>query len=143
MPTIRPYTPSDKPTVLGLFQLNTPRYFHPSEKEGFSNYLDNEREGFFVVEVDDRILGCGGVNYHGPIGMLSWGIIHPEHHGKGIGTLLTNHRISILRSNPEVEEIVVRTSQHTYGFYLKQGFKVVKTEKDYWDHGFDLYYMQL
>lgn len=143
MHTIRLYKPADKSSVLELFQLNTPRYFHPSEKEGFSNYLDNEREGFFVVEVDGAILGCGGMNYHGPTGMLSWGIIHPEHHGKGIGSLLTRHRIEVLKSNPSVKEIITRTSQHTYAFYLKQGFKVVKTEKDYWGDGFDLYYMQL
>ncbi len=143
MPTIRPYTPADKPTLMELFKLNTPRYFHPSELQLFSNYLDNEVEDFFVVESDGVIRGAGGVNYHNSTGMLSWGLIHPDYHGMGMGSLLTRHRIAFLKSNPSVKEIITRTSQHTFGFYEKMGFELLKTEKDFWGNGFDLYYMKM
>lgn len=143
MPTIRPYTPADKPALLNLFRLNTPRYFHESEVPLLANYLEEQVEDFFVVEGNGIILGSGGVNYEGEQGCLSWCIIHPEFHGKGIGRLLTEHRLKLLKSRPEIKRIIVRTSQHTYGFHLKMGFKIDYTKENFFGNGFDLYFMKI
>ncbi|WMN11512.1 GNAT family N-acetyltransferase [Marivirga salinae] len=74
--------------------------------------------------------------------LISWDIIKPSEHGKGIGRKLTQHRIQHIHTRPDIETIVVRTSQHTYKFYEKMGFKLLKVEKDYWAKGFDLYEME-
>jgi len=74
--------------------------------------------------------------------LISWDIIKPNQHGKGIGTKLTQHRIQYINTKPDLEKILVRTSQHTYQFYEKMGFKFLKVEKDYWAEGFDLYEME-
>ncbi len=140
---IRPYTPNDKPQLLELFRLNTPPYFAPEEEAWFSDYLDKETEDFFVVEEDEIIKGCGGVNYHENSGMLSWGIIHPEFQGKGIGRQLTLHRIAVIKSKPGLQKIVTRTSQRTYKFYEKMGFTLIEVKKDHWATGLDLYYMEM
>ena len=39
-PTIRAYDANDKATLLHLLELNTPKYFAPSEKEDLEHYLD-------------------------------------------------------------------------------------------------------
>ncbi len=141
---IRPYIPSDKTAVLHLFDLNTPLYFDHSEKIGLIHYLENEVEEYFVVELEGEIVGAGGINYElqDRAAVISWDMIDPRQHGKGIGRKLTKHRIEHINTMNEIDTIVVRTSQHTFLFYEKMGFKLMKVKKDYWAEGFDLYYME-
>jgi ribosomal-protein-alanine N-acetyltransferase len=42
----------------------------------------------------------------------------------------------------EIEKIIVRTSQITFPFYQKQGFRLKEKIDNYWAEGFDLYYME-
>lgn len=145
MNTIRPYTPSDKSEVLQLIKLNTPEYFTVPEHQQFSDFLDNEIEQYFVIEVDGKILGCGGINTSKEkrSGVLSWGMIHPDYHQKRLGSKLAIFRIERLKSIPHVDIIEVNTTQKTFGFFKKLGFETTKIEKDYWAEGFDLYRMKL
>lgn len=46
---IRSYKSSDKLALLNLIDLNTPKYFALAEKADFENYLENERELYFVL----------------------------------------------------------------------------------------------
>lgn len=144
MMTIRTYNSSDKKAVLELLSSNSPKYFAVSEQKDFENYLENEIEDYFVVEENATIVASGGVNYFPKekIARISWDIVALESHGKGIGKKLLQHRINLLKSNTDVESIVVRTSQHAYLFYQKMGFEVKEVEKNFWAQGFDLYLMQ-
>ncbi|HET8859292.1 GNAT family N-acetyltransferase [Marivirga sp.] len=141
---IRPYIASDKAAVLQLFDLNTPQYFDEAERADLIHYLDNETEDYFVVEDEGEIVGAGGINneLQSKTAIISWDIIKPNQHGKGIGRKLTQHRIQHINTKPEIEKIIVRISQHTDKFYEKMGFKLLKVEQDYWAKGFDLYEME-
>lgn len=141
---IREYKLEDKPQVMKLFLLNTPQYFSKKEEADLHHYLDNERELFYVMEYNGRIIGCGGINFveNGAIGKLSWDIFHPDYQGKSLGTELLQYRISKLKSTKSVLKITVRTSQLAYGFYEKQGFELLDIVKDYWADGFDLYHLE-
>lgn len=141
---IRPYQTSDQSTLLDLIDLNIPNYFAFSEKEDFENYLEHERELYFVISLDDKIVGCGGINFQDKktIGIISWDIIHPDYQGKSLGTKLLQHRIAVLKSMSTLKRIIVRTSQLTYPFYEKHGFELKEKIVDYWAKGFDLYYME-
>ncbi|MFC4818460.1 GNAT family N-acetyltransferase [Flavobacterium sp. GCM10023249] len=143
--TIREYEPNDKKEIINLIRLNIPKYFAVEEEEDLNLYLENERELYYVVLYDQKIVGCGGINFadNTTIGKISWDIFHPDYQGKSLGTLLMQHRIDYLHSIPTIQKIVVRTSQVAYLFYEKQGFELVEITKDYWAEGFDLYYMQL
>ena len=142
---IRAYHSKDKPILLELIQLNTPAYFSESEWADFSNYLDHERADYFVILAEQQIVGCGGINYEeeGTLGILSWDMIHPNLHGKGLGRSLVEHRLQLLRSQPPIIKVKVRTSQFTNQFYAKFGFELQKVVKDYWAPGYDLYDMDL
>ena len=142
---VRPYHLEDKWQVIELLELNTPRFFHPDEESDFITYLDKYADHYFVVELEGRIVGCGGYNYTDDRSMIriSWDMIHPDFHGKGIGTQLTLHRLNEIRKTSRVKLVEVRTSQLAYQFYEKVGFKLEKVEKDFWAKGFDLYQMQL
>ncbi|EMR01508.1 GNAT family N-acetyltransferase [Cesiribacter andamanensis] len=60
---IRPYTPADKEALLALLRLNIPTYFHPSEEQEFSDYLEQHLDHYYVVEEGGRLVGAGGVNF--------------------------------------------------------------------------------
>src|SRR6185436_15169245 len=140
---IRDYHPNDKAQVLNLLRLNTPQYFAPEEEKDLIYYLDHERESYYVLELDKKIIGCGGINFEAnkSLGKISWDILLPEFQGRGLGTLLLKHRIDTLLKIKTVNKIIVRTTQLTYKFYEKSGFKTVEQAKDYWAKGFDLYKM--
>jgi N-acetylglutamate synthase-like GNAT family acetyltransferase len=140
---IRPYKPQDKTTVLDLLRSNTPEFFAPAEEQEFIHYLDNEVEDYFVVEQENKTIGAGGINYfeNERTARISWDIIDPNMQGKGVGKQLTQHRINYIK-NKNIDIIVVRTSQMTYEFYEKMGFKLSEVAKDYWAEGFDLYLMK-
>ena len=141
---IRAYSESDKPEVIKLLQLNTPEYFDPSEEIDFIDYLDNEIEDYFVVLRKSKIVGAGGINYFPDeyTSRISWDMIHPEYQGKGVGKELTQYRINLIKaSSKNIKLIVVRTSQLTFKFYQKMGFRLDKIEKDFWAKDFDLYQM--
>ena len=143
---IRDYSESDKPEVIKILQLNTPEYFDPSEETEFIDFLDNKIEDYFVVLRNSKIVGAGGINYFldENTSRISWDMIHPDYHGKGVGTELTQYRIDLSKtSSKNIELIVVRTSQLTYQFYKKMGFELDKIEKDYWAKNFDLYQMKM
>jgi len=78
----------------------------------------------------------------GKTARISWDMVHPSMHGKGIGRRLTEFRINEIKKNHSIEKIVVRTTQLVHRFYQKQGFELELTEKDFWAKGLDLYQMK-
>ncbi len=140
---LRAYRTEDFEQLVDLFLLNTPQYFCPEEQSDLEEYLRTEIEYYFVMEEDGQILACGGCNVEDGIGWLSWYIVHPFHHGKGLGATIVKHCLEILMRNEEVNEIEVRTSQLVYPFYEKFGFVLYNTEDDYWGKGMHLYQMKL
>ncbi len=142
--TIRAYEPDDKTDVINLIRLNTPKFFAVDEEEDLKKYLETERELYYVLLYDEKIVGCGGINFSDDktIGKISWDIFHPDYQGNSLGTKLLKHRIEKLRSIDSIQKITVRTSQVAYKFYEKQGFELIEIIKDYWAEGFDMYSME-
>jgi [ribosomal protein S18]-alanine N-acetyltransferase len=142
---IRTYATSDFNACLAVFDANTPHYFAPSERDWFINYFSKEIEDFYVVEKDDKIVACGGVNYedNNTTGILSWGMVLPDYQKQGIGTALTKHRIEVMKSKESLTTARVRTAQHTFKFYEKMGFALTHFEAGYFGGLFDLYDMRM
>ena len=110
---IREYEPADKEAVMELLRLNTPRYFAPEEAADLDAYLERERELYYVLLHEERIVGCGGINFADDktVGKISWDIIHPDYQRKSLGKQLLEYRIDKLKSIDRVRKITVRTSQ--------------------------------
>ena len=142
---IRPYEKSDKTDVINLFRLNTPSYFSTEEEDDLIYFLENEREQYYVVSINEEIVGCGGYNFSEDksIGVICWDIVHPNFQGKSVGRNLLNYRITQIKNVNSIRKITVRTSQLVYRFYEKQGFVLVEIVHDYWSKGFHLYRMEL
>lgn len=140
---VRAYTPSDETALLQILKLNIPTYFAESEIDDLKKYLNTEVEKYFVVELNNQIVGAGGINFidNYQEGRISWDFIDPQYHGCGIGKELLNYRLKIFKSMETIKIISVRTSQLVYKFYEKNGFVIKEKIKDYWADGFDMYVM--
>ena len=138
---IRKHQENDRKAIIQLLRLNTPAYFSPNEEKDLEYYLDNHADNYFVLEENNKILGCAGFNISpdGRTAALSWDIVHTDTQGKGVGTALTFFRIAQIKKVETVEIISVRTSQLVYKFYQKFNLQLREIVKDYWDVGFDLY----
>jgi ribosomal protein S18 acetylase RimI-like enzyme len=139
----RTYIDEEKDAILAILKLNTPKYFAEEEAKDLSYYLDHEKELYYVACYDKMIVGCGGINFEAKpfSAKISWDIIHPQYQGMSIGTKLLQYRLDILKHQYACQNISVRTSQHVYLFYEKNGFVLKQIVKDYWAVGFDLYEM--
>ena len=106
---IREYTEADKNEVISLIKLNTPKYFAENEVKDFKNYLESERELYYVLLYTQKIVGCGGINFfeNKSVAKISWDIFHPDYQGKSLGSLLLKYRLDILNSNTAIQKIFV------------------------------------
>ena len=141
---IREYTISDKIPLIEVLKLNIPQYFAESELEDLEDYLENKIEKYLIAEIDNQLVGGGGINFVREIktAKISWDFIHPLFQGKGIGEKLLKHRLETINTIEGIENIKVRTSQLAYKFYKKNGFVLQEVISDYWAKGFDLYDMK-
>jgi [ribosomal protein S18]-alanine N-acetyltransferase len=141
---IRPYNISDKEKLIEILRLNIPDYFAPEEEMEFIDYLSNHSQNYYVLEIENKIVGCGGFNLFEEENTvrISWDIFHPEYRRKGLGSALTHFRLQEIMKNPKINIIVVRTSQLAYKFYEKFGFRTKEIINDYWAKGFHLYNME-
>lgn len=74
---------------------------------------------------------------------MCWGMIKRNKHKLGFGKVLLNFRIEQSKILfPEIK-IALGTSQYTFNFFEKFGFKTVCYEKDHWGKDLDLYQMEL
>jgi ribosomal protein S18 acetylase RimI-like enzyme len=142
---IRPYNSADKPTLLEIFKLNTPQYFGPEEVHDFETYLGDFGDTYLTIEHQNKIVGGTGyqITDNDTIGRVTWIFFHPDNSGLGLGRQSVEYCLRIFKRKPTVQKLVVTTSQLAYKFFEKFGLHLVKTEKDYWARGLDLYLMEM
>jgi [ribosomal protein S18]-alanine N-acetyltransferase len=142
------YKQDYKNICLGLFDANTPQFFAPIERQKYSSFLDRQKAPFhyYLVDLgDDEIIACGGIKIEEEINraMIRWDIVEPSWQNKKVGSFLTKYRIAVICQKPEINRIFLGTTQLTFGFYEKLGFKVLSIEKDGIASGLDRYLMEL
>ena len=147
---IKKYSTSDFDQCVYIFKSNVPEYFAKDELSDFQKYLkniskikDGWNDSFFILNRDKKIVGCAGlgINKSKKIATLSWGMVARNYHGKGIGSQLTKYRLNLLQSYKLDLKISLDTSQHSYLFYEKFGFKMVDIEHDGYEKGMHKYNM--
>lgn len=147
---IKKYSTSDYDQCVNIFKSNIPEYFAKDELSDFQDYIknisttkDGWTDSFYILKRDKKIVGCAGLglNKSKKIATLSWGMVDKNYHRNGIGTQLTNYRLNLLQSYNLDLKIRLDTSQHSYLFYEKFGFKIEDIEKDGYEKGMHKYYM--
>lgn len=141
----RPFMPADRPACLSIFDSNVPFFFASEEREEFNDHLKNYNAisaPYIILVRDDAVVACGGltIDITRQRASLSWGMVDGASHGQGLGSILTQARLTLARSIPGLAEIKLSTSQHTQGFYEGFGFACstitpngFRTGLDRWD----------
>jgi ribosomal protein S18 acetylase RimI-like enzyme len=145
MNAARPYVAADRAACLALFDSNAPRFFDPSERAGFEQFLDEMRWPYQVIEREGRVVACGGhaVEPDGRTVSLCWGMVEQGLHGQGLGRRLTEARLAAARAEPGVTAVRLDTGQHTTGFYERFGFVIERVVSDGYAPGSDRFDMRL
>lgn len=142
---IRPYQTSDFNACLALFDSNCPPYFVLEERQPYINWLQEKAlDGrYFVLEQDQQVLACGGWYWDEAEGglSLSWGMVHQDHHKKGLGTALTRYRVQAGLAAFPKSIFRLCTSQYTEAFYQRMGFVTQKITPNGFGEGMDRYDM--
>jgi ribosomal protein S18 acetylase RimI-like enzyme len=143
---LRAYLPADQDDCLALFDSNVPKFFAPHERAEFAEFLETGHDPYFVV-VDDQgyIVGCGGyfINRERASAGLTWGMVANAQHRQGVGRFLLLARLQQICQEPDVQRILLNTSQHTYGFFEKVGFVVEAIVENGFAEGLHEYKMVL
>ncbi|NML23126.1 GNAT family N-acetyltransferase [Pseudoflavitalea sp. G-6-1-2] len=141
---MRPFDISDKDPLTAIFLKNTPQYFDPEEVHDFHLYLSQHGDTYFTIIHDGNIVGGAGyyINSADNSGRITWIFFDPQTAGQGLGRKAVEHFISIFNTQPGIEKLVVTTSQLAWKFFQKFGYVLVRTEKDHWGKGLDLYLME-
>jgi len=153
---IRTYLPEDRASCLKIFKSNCPKYFDISELNDFEIWLNGQDhqkmayrnskvENYFVIQNDDDVIGCGGyyIVPDTPKAGMAWGMIHHDFHKQGLGQILFRFRLDEIKKTYPRNDISLCTSQHTFRFYERFGFKVTKITNDGFAKGIDKYDMLL
>ncbi len=117
-----------------------PRYFDPSEEADFAQFLLEESETYFVLIDESELRACGGYAFaESGEAHLAWGMVKPEFHKRGYGSKLLSYRLERLKG----KTVLLDTSQHTFGYFEKFGFKLEKITQDGYGIGLHRYDMRL
>ena len=142
---IKPYKQKYFDNCVDIIESNTPKYILPIEHLAFKNYLLKKNKTYFVLFNGFNLVACGGygINDSQTKAGLSWGLVDKKHHSQGIGSYLLRFRIENIKKKYPSVNIHLDTSQHTYKFFERFGFKVRKISKDGYGEGLDMYDMIL
>lgn len=150
MITIKPYLPEHREALIEIFKGNIPLYFAEEELPYFTDFIDNLDCPYSVIFNNNEIVGCGGIGLNksrkpSNIDTVSmcWGMIDHKYHKHGFGKKLLEFRIQQSKELYPNVKIALGTTQHTFQFFEKYGFKTVEFQKDYWAKGLDLHQMEL
>ena len=145
---MKSYRAGNRADCLAIFDGNLPKFFAPEERAEFSAFLDLVEVGghpYLVAHQGGALVACGGLWIDAPKrqARLAWGMVAREAHGQGIGRALTRARLQMAVSTPNIDSIGLETSQHTFGFYEKLGFRTTKITPNGFGAGLDCYAMAL
>lgn len=139
---IREYQSGDHEACLKIMQSNIPEYFQEADLADFASFLANLPGPYFVVmHAKTGLIACGGIAFGRTTAteaVLCYGMVTRSQLHQGIGAELLRKRLEFfLPHAPQVERIVVNTTQKTEGFFRKFGFSVVERELDGFGTGLD------
>jgi GNAT superfamily N-acetyltransferase len=144
--SLRPWTPADRAACLALLDANSPRFFGARDREDYLAFLAAPSRPYWVLlDPSGTVVGCGGaaVSPRQRAGFLTYGMVHPDRHGRGLGTLLTAFRLRWLAAQPGIDRVLIDTSNETEGFYARFGFRTLRVIPDAYAPGLHQHDMEL
>jgi len=123
--TIRPASKKDVDACRNIYYLNEPGRFPPGHVQTFIDSLESPKQLFLVAEMQGEIAAVGGIcrTPESPQGSsLSFGMVHPDLHGKGLGTALLLGRLAALPRPTGVWWAILSSVGGSWTFFQRFGF---------------------
>lgn len=100
--------------------------------EYFSEAIRSDEVIYFVAEVDNRVIGGGGISHYfpGSQASLTFGIVEKEECRKGYGTAIMLARLLFVDSGVEGCQITLEATEWSSDFFSRLGFKWHHHEED-------------
>lgn len=139
---IRPMSNKD---ILAVVEIDKKSYAHPWGVSEFFREVNYNRFGrYFVVELNDIVVGYIGSWFLSDLIHITTIAVHPDYRRKGIGGKLMNYMLDLGKKEKYKTCVLeVRVSnEKAINLYKKLGFKIDKIKKEYYpDNKEDAYYM--
>lgn len=149
---LRKYNPSDRNACMEVFKTNVPNYFTQEETGDFERFLIrledptvSDNPPYYVLELNNEIIGCGGFGEKEGMDAITfiWGMVRNEHHKKGFGEQLLLFRLAEIKIQFPNRKVILDTTQFSFSFFEKYGFKTVKITENSYGEGMHRYDMVL
>src|ERR1051326_2376172 len=134
--TFRRYEPADFARCLELHDLNEPGRF-PGVEKPYRICLSAGSLYTLIAEQGGCVIACGSLmHYQVPehllvnVAGLSFGLVHPQQQGKGIGTALVLARLARLKPSEFGYRVIIGSVAKSVGFYHRFGFRPASPWKD-------------
>lgn len=139
---IRPMSNKD---ILAVVDIDKKSYAHPWGVNEFFREVNYNRFGrYFVVELNNVVIGYIGSWFLSDLIHITTLAVHPDYRRKGIGEKLMSYILDIGKKEKYKTCVLeVRVSnEKAINLYKKLGFKIDKIKKEYYpDNKEDAYYM--
>ncbi|WP_343636079.1 GNAT family N-acetyltransferase [Fluviicola sp.] len=152
---IRTYRDSDKDSCMEIFRTNVPKYFTLEEVDEFERFLTKlgdpeatDNPPYYVLELENKPIGCGGIGEKKGIDGVDsitfvWGMVRRNYHKKGFGEQLLRFRLKEIDRLFPGRKVILDTTQFSYSFFEKYGFRTVKITENSYGEGMHRYDMVL
>lgn len=128
---VRAYTPPDFDRCIELYRLNERGRFPEGILPEYESWLREEGALKLVVEDQGVLVASGGIVIQrtsiAEMANLCFGLVHPEHHRRGLGSALLLARMAFLPS--EAWRIFLQAVPSSRTFYEEFGFQRVSDVK--------------
>lgn len=137
---------------MDAFKTNVPKYFMEEEINDFDQFLaklenpeETDKPPYYVMELDGKIIGCGGFGEKEGTDAITfiWGMVHNDYHKKGYGEHLLVFRLAEIKKQFPDKQVVLDTTQFSFPFFEKYGFRTVKITENFYGEGMHRYDMVL
>lgn len=128
--------PMDKSHLDGVARLEAQCFSHPWSKATLEDSLYQDGSSFLVAESpqDGKVLGYAGVTVVAGEGYINNVAVFPEYRRGGVADQLLQIFCNFGQEHLSFLTLEVRASnQEAQGLYLKHGFTVEATRRDYYD----------
>lgn len=140
---LRPYALGDREGCLEVFDSNVGEYLHAEERPDFDGWLSAPKGVFLSLERDGQVIGCGGhatdlipaSDRSEPELRMTWGLLHRQEHGRGLGDWLFLARLVHGAKTTGVARASLGTTPRVAPFFERFGFRRIAYRPDGWGPG--------
>ncbi|MDK2124084.1 GNAT family N-acetyltransferase [Parachitinimonas caeni] len=121
---IRPYRPSDEADTVNLIHLAGLGQYPNDPLADIRRIHETDGGQIFILESDDRLIGCIVASFDGRRGWVYYLAVHPDEQTKGLGRDLMVYAEAWLKQQgaPKVLLLIRDVNRHTADFYAKLGY---------------------